>query len=424
MKNKKLKLISDLEGNFNHTFLNGIYLAINAIKDAYLLIDCPPFCGYDKINSIQWSHDFFSQLLRRDGKHKICCSGVSDAKAAIDRSSLLQEKMRLIMSTTDCGVLCLTSMPSAKVLAIDYDQLIRKINKDHSIPIVLIESCSMDSDWLTGFENTLLCLAKSLNFRKVKKKLKKVGIVGYLFDRNEGDQIGNIFELKRIFEFLDLNLTSIWLSGGSIKSLKSIEEAQTIISLPYGRKAAREIAKATGAQLLELDLPFGLKNTENFIKTIARHFNSEKKAQKLIDQDLSRIIPILSCVTAKYFMNKTFSVCTDPFLAGAIASSLKELGSKIQKIILFSKIRPDLDKILKNAIFEPRYSDVFNMAFTETEMIVCNSQIKHLLRTKNKLFKFTEIGYPSVNTHFLTNRPFLGLRGFVNFINQIINNSF
>lgn len=51
-------------------YLHGVYLAVNAIPDACLLVDAPA-CAFQKAEQIFGTHDLMSDLLDADSRHRV-----------------------------------------------------------------------------------------------------------------------------------------------------------------------------------------------------------------------------------------------------------------------------------------------------------------------------------------------------------------
>jgi len=418
-----------LSGKANHTYLNGVLLALNAIPDAYLLLDGPP-CGYDKVYFIDRTHDFFSDIIRRDSFHRVCNTNVRADHAIVeDRTEEISRLLLRVAKVKDCSVVFVSSLPAVTIIGIQYELILNKVQRQTSVPLIEVRSKSLQGDWLDGYEETLFSLAKEMRLKESRKKGNNIAIVGYLFDRNEGDHFGNLSEIKRLLGELSLNLVSVWLSGCSFNRLYDIERAQTIVSLPYGRRAAREIASKTKADLIELNLPFGIQNTNDWIHTIARRLGKIRKSKSLINKELKETIPTISLAVSKYLIGRNFSFYGDPYLSYAATSSLTELGIKIEHAIIFGTQRSNKNltsyrELPFKTIYEPEYPEISELDMNNIDLCIGNSHMLNLLRARNNKKPFIEFGYPSFYYHCLTPYPFLGYRGFLNFLNRIVNNVF
>jgi nitrogenase molybdenum-iron protein alpha/beta subunit len=421
---KQISGIADLEEiqrRLNFTYLNGVYLGINALRDAYLLLDGPP-CGYNKLYFIHKTHDLFSDLSRRDSNHRICCTEVRVDRLVHERDRLISQLLLRVSRRKDCGVVFVCSMPVATLTGVQYDLIINRASRKTKTPLIEIPSRSLQSDWLGGYEETLLAIAGNIPLKSRAARKGNVAIVGYLFDRNEGDHLGNLAELERIFKNLSLKLVSVWLSGCSFGELGSIEKAATIISLPYARSAARQIARRTGADLIELDLPLGIGNTADWINAIAARLKRKKEARLFIDKELQELIPIANLVVPGYLLGKKFMFFGDPYLAGAVTSALCESGGQTERAVIFGRKNSDDGTTAPfKRTWEPSYGEAFRLDTAGTDIFIGNAQIGSLLNLKNDQKPFIEFGYPSFNYHCLRMAPFLGFKGYINFLNRIVN---
>jgi nitrogenase molybdenum-iron protein alpha/beta subunit len=410
-----------LSGRCNHTYLTGIYLAMNAVPDLYVLIDSPPFCVIDKLFYVQKTHDLLSDMFRRDTIHRLASTGVDGSQFVHDRTPKVEKTLASLLAQEGCSAVFLAAMPVAQVLAVDYSQMIAKAKEKTKKLIAELPSRGMYSEWLAGYEEAMLTLAKTIPL-KGKKQNKKtdIAMIGNLFDRNEGDCTGNISELRRILGALSLDLKTVWFDGSGIDSLKKAGLAGTIISLPYARKAAKHLADRTGADLIEADLPIGLQGTTRFIRQISKRLNINKTAETFIEKELDQAVPLVGRMIPGYFQDRNVSINADPYLAEALAKSLEEIGVNIKQRIFFcSKKYFQSDE--RNAMFEPMYTEVAGLDYSEIDMVIGTSQIKNILRHSKKQVPYTELGYPSEDYHCLTSSPTFGFRGFINILNRIMN---
>src|SRR4051794_16163934 len=71
----------------------GVYLATNAITDAYAVIDGPD-CLFRKAEWVHGKHDFSSTLLDVFGNHRIVSTLVNAEAVIKDRGDMLAERVR------------------------------------------------------------------------------------------------------------------------------------------------------------------------------------------------------------------------------------------------------------------------------------------------------------------------------------------
>ena len=135
---------NDYSNRLTYTFTVGVYLAINAIRDAYLLVDSPD-CANSKILFIQGNHDLFSDLTSIDSYHRITNTDLHPDMMSESREDKLEETLLTMASYRKLGALFFTSMPMATILGIDYERIIRKVADRSQRPVFNVEGKSLRS---------------------------------------------------------------------------------------------------------------------------------------------------------------------------------------------------------------------------------------------------------------------------------------
>jgi nitrogenase molybdenum-iron protein alpha/beta subunit len=221
-----------------YPYLLGVYLGVNAVRDAYLVVEGPD-CAYMKTQYIQGNHDWLSTLTSVSGYHRVANTALHPSMMTASREKPLGEMLRRVAAHPGTGGTLLTTMPMAAITGADYDRLCREVARETRKDVVHVPGRSLSGDWLDGYERTLEALARQLDLSGGRRRSRQVAIVGYLFDRNEADHTANLRVLREMCEALGLELVAVWLSGGSWSALRDVRQAGTILSLPYGRAAGR-----------------------------------------------------------------------------------------------------------------------------------------------------------------------------------------
>ncbi len=315
----------------NFPYLMGVYLAVNALPDAYLFVDGPD-CSFYKAQFIHGKHDLNSSLIRSNGDHRILMSDVTVNQIVMDRTLALKKAILSLNESPHCSLTLLTSMPMATITGTQYDLLVRDLAPELSQPLLEVPSLSLSGDWLDGYAQTLSTLAAGVELSGVPDS-GKVAVVGYLMDRNERDHGANIEEMERLLRALDVDPVSIWLSGRPLSHLARAGEAGTIISLPHGREAARILAARTGASVLEMGFPLGLKGTIEWLSGIAVALGKEAAGEALLDGELRRVVPSLQWLIPRHFQGRRVLVVADPYLLESLVEFLQELGCTMAGLV-------------------------------------------------------------------------------------------
>ncbi|MEQ1920182.1 MAG: nitrogenase component 1, partial [Elusimicrobiota bacterium] len=274
----------------NFPSMLGVYLAVNAVSDVYALIDGPD-CTLYKAHFIHGRHDLESTLLRIDGRHRVCFTNVCSQGVALEHDEILAQAVLRLDALPDCAAVLMTALPMCSITGVDYGRVTRALAPGLKGRALVVPPGSLVGDWLDGYAQTLTALAKSLDLQPGRTRPGTVAVVGHLMDRNEADRRADVRELERLAAGLGLECVSVWLSGQSYADLRRVEEAETVVSLPYARDAARLIVERTGAQLVESPLPFGLPRTMELLRGLGEAAGRPERAESFIAAELARLLP-------------------------------------------------------------------------------------------------------------------------------------
>lgn len=410
----------------NASYLLGVYLGVNAVPDAYLLVDGPD-CALYKAEFIYGQHDLGSSLLDCEGRHRIAYTSTYYTNIAADREPAILRMLASLRQVEDCGVVLLCPLPLCAVAGTDYGRLIGKAGASGP-PVLEVPSKSLSGDWLDGYGETLKVLARGMDLSGAGPRPGNVAIVGHLMDRTEPDQLGNLAELRRLLEGLGLNLVSVWLGNESYGRLSEVKNAGAILSLPYGREAARILAGRLGARLLELEIPFGLGPTRRWIRKIAGALGLEERAEGLIREEMRTVVRRLEWVVSEVFLGKRAVFCGDPYLFEGFAELASDLGCELAGAAILGReghARRMLQRLaprVSKPLIEPSRSEW--EAFWErrtldpVDLVIQNSLMAAPERPGSAVLEF---GFPSYRHHALTENPFLGFKGCLSFVERMLN---
>lgn len=416
----------------NYPFMVGVYLAVNAISDAFLLVDGPD-CAHMKTQYVQGNHDWLSTLTDISGFHRVANTALHPFHMARSREDELVAQLKRMAEHSTAGAVIITPMPMAAITGVDYDRLARLVREQceqkgrRCCDVLHIPGRSLSGDWLTGYALTLTSLAKHLELQRGKQQKNTVAIVGYLMDRNEGDHRANHAVLERLLGDLGLELVSTWLSGGTVADLKDIEKASAIISLPYGRRAARTLARRLQVPIIETDLPFGFEGTTRWLRTIAAATNNESRVDSIMERELPRTTAPLQWVVPAVLLHRRAAFIGDPHLLEGFLELSAELGLHHGPMMVTASEAHASESLLSQRdnvemAFEPKRGAM--MRFLEPlrrgdiDVIVTNSSGSSLIGGATPVLEF---GFPSYFTHALYDRPFLGYDGALAFVDSLAN---
>jgi len=414
MKNTPKGPVRSGEGftrRLNLPYLLGVYLVANAVRDLYLVVDGPD-CVVHKAEFIHGKHDRNSTLLDPGGRHRIVFTNVTVNDAASDWEGRLTGRVREVRSLPGCGAVLLTAMPVCALTGMQYERVPRAL-KGRGAPLAVLDAGSLHGDWLDGYASALAALASSLplpgaSARRPKKgRLLKAAVVGMLHHRNEGDVQGDIAELGRLLHGAGLELVSVW-PDKDVRQFGRAGSADIIVSLPYGRKAARILAKRSRAKLVEAGLPLGIDASCQWVRAAGKAAGRGLEAERFIETETRRVFDSLESVLPSVFLGRKLSFFLDPHAAAAFARFAGELGLRIGAAAVVGR-KEHLPGV-QGLLFEPRRPALEAALADPGELVVANSLILEDEALPAALARM-EMGFPSWYTHALTPRPSLGFQG-------------
>ncbi|UFX83313.1 nitrogenase component 1 [Candidatus Absconditicoccus praedator] len=407
----------------NIPFLVGVLLGVNAIRDSAILVDGPD-CIFFKSEIIDMNHDKFSSLRSSSRNQKVFFTNLTTRNIVKGHEKFVYDKISEISKNRKINTIFLSSMPMAKLTGVQYEKIINESEiQQKIINVNLFE----DRDWLEGYEEFLLSIAKNIDYSSLNLQKNKIGIVGNMYDRNEGDCIGNIRELRNLLNLIGLEAETIWLSGGDFEDLERIKNCEYVVKLPYGRKAADYIAKETGAKLIETSLPFGPYFTKKFLLDVYEGVygrqldeNTSKKIKNEINTFLEKAKPFIK----KDFLGKTLLYSGDPNFFNGIGDFASLLGLDVLGYIGYCRKNKNYydedNKEIKSKSYFGKTYYYINKQFSSADIdyFVGNSLIS-VSSQRSLIFSF-----PSLHSHFLNEKPFLGFKGAENFLERLVNLSY
>lgn len=433
LRQRLLDIVSELEqgpdADFSmrvtYTYLLGVYLAVNAISDAFLLVEGPD-CTHMKTQYIQGNHDWLSTLTTVSGWHRVANTALHPSHMSESRESNLLDRLERMAAHPEVAGLLLTAMPMAAITGADYQRLCRQVSARHNKEVLSVPGLSLSGDWIDGYCQTLKALARGIALRGSPQP-RSVAIVGYLYDRNEDDHGANLAVLKEMFARLELELVSVWLSGQSWRELGRVGKAGTIIALPYGRAAARAICRRSGAELLELPVPLGPRACDQWLRVLGERFERQDQAENYRREQLARLAPRLEWLVPFLFQNLPAAYVGDPFLLPGLRDLLQLVGTDLRFAIVtnrrshFNRVADSLDTL--ECLVYPRHRRFIHFLLERSLQ-----ENVRLLITNNYGAAFplpgtatVEFGFPSVFHHALYPRPFLGYPGTLALLDRLAN---
>lgn len=401
----------------NFPSLLGVHLAVNAISDAFVLVDGPD-CSLYKAHFIHGRHDWNSTLLDVSGRHRVAFTNVCSRGVVKQHDAVIAEQLKRLDALPEAGLLLATALPMCSITGVDYGRVIRG-TPGLTKPAVDIPPGSLVGDWLDGYAQCLAAAASLIVPSGSPPRRNSVAIVGYLRDRNEGDHRGNVEELRRLCAALDLELACVFPGGEPFAALRAAAEAEFVVSLPYGRKAARLLAEKSGAALVEAEVPFGLPRTQAFLDALAKAAGREEKARAFHEAQLRRVAPRLEWILPHVFLNKRAVFVGDPHLAGGFLDVAEDAGMRVGAAVICGREAHGGARAGVSVLHEPPERSERVRGLLADADIVVSCYREMLAGDEGRGAPVMEFGFPSYRHHVLLERPFLGYDGFLAFLERM-----
>lgn len=412
----------------------GLYMAVNAIPGCFVIIDGPD-CIYRKAEWIHGKHDLCASLLDACGRHRVVSTLLHSGEVIKSRGEAVVKRIRRIAQLPEAELVLINSMPHVQIIGTQYDALIAEVEDQVAQPIYEVPSRALEADWLDGYAEALTTLAQRLPLAEGPPIADSVAIVGVLMDRVEADHTANVAELERLVAALGLTPISTWLSNRPIAHLGQAGRARTLLALPHGVPAARALARRTGAQVIEVEQPFGLRATARVIRALARATEREREGEALIDAELAAVVPRFEWLIGSRLVGRKLAFSGDPTLFEGLLEGAAELGLDVVHLSAPAR-RPafgvDLDAGRHGPIAPPLFAPTVRTISRHLETLCATVGIDLAIggsefplrdpgpdieRSPGRM----DFGFPNFFWHALHDSPFLGFRGWAWFVQQMIN---
>jgi len=415
------------QSRYFHSYHLGIYLAVNAIPDAFVAIDGPD-CLNRKMEWVHVAHDMRSTLVDPCGEHRVVTTLLSADNVIKSQGDELQLRIRRIARIPGAGLILVNSQPHVTIIGTQYDKVIAAVG-DLGMPVIEVPSRSLSGDWLGGYADTLEAIAARIDLPDPTKVARHVGVVGHLMDRNEADQVANVAEIERLVAGAGGECVSVWLSGRPTSHLREIASASTLIALPHGRKAAAALARRTGAQVVEVDLPVGLMGSRALVNAVARACGTTDRAEAFWRAELRSAAPLFRSAVQRFLSGMPVAFAGDPAWFVPLAATLEEVGARL----VFAAAPARRPMWLADTFRTPGGRDVspswggpcwrlgrgVEDAFDGAHhgVLIADSALGASAQVANWL----PLGFPCYERHAIADVPFLGVRGWCWLMEQLLH---
>jgi len=398
------------------TFVDGVLVSGASIADAVVVYSAAT-CVNEHVYKTLRAHDHGESLSGSRGQPRLVTTFADYVVAPAGAGRAVEQAVRKVVEDLKPGAIVLAELSRITIAGEDLPGLGRVLADQTKTPVLVARSRTLERDYTDAYRSVIEALAAQLPDSAFAGGPEdgKVAIVGYFFERSEGDQIGNVAAMTDLVRVLGLVPVAPWLSGAPFSALCEAARASVIAALPLGRRAARTIAERSGARVLDLDLPIGLLGTAAWVRAIGEATGRESRAEQVVDAALRRSVPLVDRTASRVLATRRAALAAQPDWCDGLARMLEQdLG--MQPAVVVRRCRAkDCD---------PSVAEWSDLVSTELkgrglDVIIGSTWERRALPEPARRIAFVELGYPSLSEHFLVEQPHLGFDGTLVFAQRL-----
>jgi len=407
------------------TFMDGVFLSVAAIPDAVLL-----YAGSTCINE-HFRHTLaladWGQDLVREGRDSRLLLTFSDKTVApMGVGHQVEAVVRRMLQRTRPSLLVLAELSRVTLAGEDLETLARSVAEETGLATMAATSRLLVRDWQTAFRRILAELADRIPEGAFDGGLERdtVAVIGHLFQRNEADGQADVRGIRSLARMAGLKPRSIWLSREPFAELHRAARASLLVALPQGREAARRIARRSGAPVIDLELPIGLRGTEEFVMRLAEACGREAPARERLDVALRRVLPRVDQAVSRRLAGRRVALAALPDWSEGVERMFREdfgleVAARVRRCRLTdpgnetAEVSQDLLRDHDPSVAS--WNALLRRAMENgpLDLVAGSSWERNAIEGPAGALPFLEFGYPCMSWHDLVGHPGLGLDGTV-----------
>ncbi len=399
------------------TFVDGVLAAASAIPDA-TLVYCGAACIDERAYATFMRHDVSQTLVVPGAATRLVTTFTDYSVAPMGTAHVVEETARQVLAARRPGVLVVAELSRVTLAGEDLRGTCEALRDVLPVPVVAATGHSLVRDATDALAGILAGLARAIPDGAFDGGLvpDRVALVGYDFDRGEGDHVGDVAYLNGMLGALGLEPAPAWLSGAPFERLQEAARASLLLALPAGREAARVLAARSGARVLDVDLPLGLRATAGWLRAVAEACGRTSAAEACVEAELARVVPRLDWVTER-LAGRRIALCLAPaWLRGVESMLTRDLGMDVAFGLARARLPPDGDAADAARVYDPSVDvlrDRIRRAREDGGLDVLVASSWEAIAAGELLHDVAvvEHGYPSFERHFLRPTPHVGFEG-------------
>jgi nitrogenase molybdenum-iron protein alpha/beta subunit len=412
--------------NYVAPYLDGVYLAVNAIPDAYLVYHAHD-CGYFKAEKVAANHDLFSDLLRWDQMKRIVRTNIGNQEFVMGGESKLSARVRQVAERYNPGMIFVASSNVVILSGEDTRPAIKQLSAKIPIPLIPLPERNVYLDYLTGYLDTLSGFLAHAPFDNTCES-KGVAVIGYIYHRHEGDCKGDVAELTRLLAGIGAPDSLVLLNGQPVTVLRAQAPPAIALDIAEGWTGGAALTQRFGTQVHKAGLPLGIAATGDWLRLAGEALGKNEQAEAFIERELSDLVAQLQWLIPRHFMGKGVMLFADRLTLPYLARMMEELGMEVLGLGVTSfefDREPSSSLAIGAYPMLPIHAEPLRAVVRKAreegrlDLVIGNSLIHQNLA--HSCVPFVEVGYPCNYDHALSMRPLLGYTGVRVLVERIVN---
>jgi len=418
--------------------LLGIFAGVHAVPGAIMLLHTTVGCKFKtqlQISDHDWGRESHNQRL---------WTGVDDARIITGSGQRLVEFATTWYQRRKPEVFVVATNASIELSAFDVEAAVEELRLRLPIPVLYLKAPGHEGSIQSGYRRFTRAVAPMLAPASTDPAAaRSVALGGYFLDRYEMEHAANVGEIRRLLVQCGLSWRGAMFDGSSWDSVLAAGQARNMIWLPYGHGIASACGN-DGRTHCETDLPVGLTGTSAFLDRLGRDFGLDAAAIDAVkDRELSRVVPLIKRAVGT-IAGRRVAVFLDTPSAAAVVSFLTELGCEVPLVCLTDgtsgsetaffdacarlgacfesggSFRPARPRVLAGRSHNTQYLEFQNECRNGFISVAFGSSIQSAA-LESAGVQVIEMGFPSVNKHWLYPMPWMGYNGAVALVQRLLD---
>lgn len=373
-------------------------------------------------------------------------SSMTEDAAVFGGQNNLIEALANAYSLYNPKMIAVSTTCMAEVIGDDLQAFINNAKSADSVPqefpVPYAHTPSFVGSHITGYDNMLKGILTNLTKdQKAETTNGKINLIpGF------ETYIGNLREVKRIADLMDVNYTlladnseyldspntgeyNMYPGGTTLEdAADSINAEATIAFQAYATTKTREYIEKDWGQKTYVSRPVGIRGTDEFLMKLSALTGKPIPAE--LEAERGRAVDAITDSQA-WIHGKRIAIYGDPDLVIGLTQFLLELGAEPVHLLVSNSndvFESELRTLLDSSPFGKDATiyggkDLWHLRsllFTEpVDLLIGNSYGKYLWRDTHT--PLVRIGYPIFDRHHLHRYSTYGYQGAINLLNWIVN---